>query len=75
MAKIKQIVLALLVYMMLETMFGETELMIQLSTVMLHQVHKMNCGESGLGFAMVPSTKLVLCREMSVMIIDLAHGK
>ena len=61
--------------MMLEAMFGDTELIIQLSTVMLHLVHKMNCDESELGSAMVPSTKPVLCLEVSAMIIDLAHGK
>ena len=60
---------------MLEAMFGETELIIQQSTIRLHQVHKMNCGDSGLGSGMVPSTKLVLCLEVSAMIIDLAHGK
>ena len=60
---------------MLEAMFGETKLIIQQSTVMLHRVHKMNCGESGLGSGMVPLTKPVLCLEVSAMIIDLAHGK
>ena len=60
---------------MLEAMFGDTELIIQLSTVILHRVHKMNYGESGPGSAMVPSTKPVLCLEVSVMIIDLTHGK
>ena len=60
---------------MLEAMFGDTELIIQLSTVMLHRVHKMNCDESEFGSAMVPSTKAVLCLEVSAMIIGLAHGK
>ena len=60
---------------MLEAMLGETEMMIQLRTVMLHQVHKMNCGESGSGYGIVPSTNPILCLAVSKMIIDLAHGK
>ena len=60
---------------MLEAMFGDIELIIQLSTVILHRVHKTNCDKSEFGSAMVPSTKPVLCLEVSAMIIDLAHGK
>ena len=39
---------------------GETELMIQLKTVKLHRVHKMNCGESRYGAGIVPSINRIL---------------
>ena len=61
--------------MLLEPITGEIELMIQLRTVMLHRVHKMNCGESRFGTGIVPSINPILCLAMSEMIIDLAHGK
>ena len=61
--------------MMLEAIPSETELMIQLKIVMLHRVHRMNCGESGSGTGIVPLINLTLCLAVSEMIIDLAHGK
>ena len=40
--------------MMIEPMLGETELMIQLKTIMLHRVQKFNWGESRFGAGIVP---------------------
>lgn len=60
---------------MLEPIPGETELIIQLKTVMLHHVHKMNCKESRSGNGIVPSINPILCLAVSEKIIDLAHGK
>ena len=54
---------------------SETELMTQLRTVMLHRVHKLNCGESESGTRIVPSINSILCLAVSEMIIDLAYGK
>ena len=56
--------------MMLEPITGETELMIQLRTVMLHRVHKMKCGESRFGAGIVPLINQILCLAMSEMIIN-----
>ena len=56
--------------MTIEPMPGETELMIQLKTVKLHRVHKMNCGESRYGAGIVPSINRILCLVVSEMIIN-----
>ena len=59
--KSSQITLALSIYMMLEPMLGETELMIQPRTIMFHHVHKINYGESGSGTGIVPSINPIMC--------------
>ena len=61
--------------MVLEPIPGETKLMIQLKTVILHRVHRMNCGDSGFGIGIVPSINPTLCFAMREMIIDLVQGK
>ena len=56
--------------MMIEPMLGETELMIQLKTIMLHRVQKFNWGESRFGAGIVPLINWILCLVVSEMIIN-----